>query len=132
MTNEEIIDVVTAHKRGAKIEHKKRDSSEKWIETAIPRWDFDYCDYRVAPYPTTPSIRPFTDDEVIQLIGAVAVSPDGKRGIIGTSSPDFKPMIYAYGEVVDRFIFAKLGWRWKWAHEDDCQLKPFGVVEGAQ
>lgn len=58
MTDQEIIEVVTAHKEGKKIESKwnrNLASSDwelmKWHECENPTWDFGYYDYRVAPEP---------------------------------------------------------------------------------
>lgn len=79
-----------------------------------PNW------FRIKP---TPKLRPFTADEARQLVGAVAVSPKGNRGSI--MSMTTKLWVAAYGEWTLENLLDS-GWKWKWPHEDDCQLRPFG------
>lgn len=129
MTNDEMIAVITAHRDGAKIEFRSKGANDDdWFQRHKLGWDFASCDYRVAP---TPNVRPFTDSEAVQLIGAVAVAPDDRRGLVGQSNYLSQIVIFGIGEM-ELSKLAELGWRWKWAPESDDQLKPFGVVEGEQ
>ncbi len=54
MSNAQIIEVVKAHMDGKRIQIRKMGSQQgfrdgKWYDVENPRWDFDSCDYRVAP-----------------------------------------------------------------------------------
>ncbi len=54
MSNAQIIEVVQAHMDGKKIQIRKMGTHQgfrdgKWYDVVNPRWDFDSCDYRVAP-----------------------------------------------------------------------------------
>jgi hypothetical protein len=47
MTDQEIIDVVTAHQRGSAIELLNPDG--QWAHTSLPLWDFAKYQYRIQP-----------------------------------------------------------------------------------
>jgi len=56
MTEQEIIDVVTAFKDGKKIQSRARKDTRqsepyKWMPNHNPLWDFSLNEYRVAPEP---------------------------------------------------------------------------------
>jgi hypothetical protein len=53
MTHDEMIEVLTHHKNGGKVEYKRKDEARwKQVTTKIgPAWDFDLCDYRAKPEP---------------------------------------------------------------------------------
>lgn len=62
MTDDEIIEVVQAHKEGKKIQVRvlltskwyKRGIDDAWENMAICSWNFSDCEYRVAPEPRRP------------------------------------------------------------------------------
>lgn len=51
MTPQEIIDVVTAFRDGKRMEAKHKILGDSWNILAIPAWNFDEFDYRVAREP---------------------------------------------------------------------------------
>jgi hypothetical protein len=54
MTNEEIeyaIDVMAAHRRGEKIEFRRRSGCHGWIPNQSPVWNWLQFDYRIKVYP---------------------------------------------------------------------------------
>jgi hypothetical protein len=57
MTDDQILEVVKAHKEGKKIEFLTKNSSiyKTWTDTyPMPLWNFESTDYRVAPEPRKP------------------------------------------------------------------------------
>jgi hypothetical protein len=55
MTDDEILEVVQAHKEGKKIQIRWKDTDVSWIAMSHdPNWDFVNVDYRVAPEPRKP------------------------------------------------------------------------------
>jgi hypothetical protein len=50
MTYDEMIDVITHHKNGGKVEWSYREQNE-WNDAEDPCWDFYSCDYRAKPEP---------------------------------------------------------------------------------
>jgi hypothetical protein len=49
MTNDEIIDVVSAAADGLPIQNRRKNSNDRWLDCR-PDWDFNYFDFRVAPF----------------------------------------------------------------------------------
>lgn len=51
MTDDEIIAVVQAHKEGKKIQFRSHSAPhlDEWWDNETPAWNFEICDYRVAP-----------------------------------------------------------------------------------
>ncbi len=54
MSEKDIVTVVQAHMDGKRIQIRKMGSHQgfrdgKWYDVVNPRWDFDSCDYRIAP-----------------------------------------------------------------------------------
>lgn len=73
MTNDEIIEVVMAHKAGKKIQ-ESLIHMEAWFPVSDPCWNFPKYKYRVAPEPPKPKLVPWTletvpVDAVIRLKG---------------------------------------------------------------
>ena len=60
MTEQEIIDVVTAHKNGEEIQFYNGDV---WQDAVYPKWNFADCVYRVKP---NSPYRPYTRKELIE------------------------------------------------------------------
>ncbi len=54
MTDDEILEVVQAHKEGKRIEYALKTRCTWVLESHPPLWDFLKYDYRVAPEPRKP------------------------------------------------------------------------------
>jgi hypothetical protein len=50
MTHDEMIEVLTHHKNGGKIEYRLK-ADVTWKDAPSPWWDFDEFDYRAKPEP---------------------------------------------------------------------------------
>lgn len=61
MTNDEIINMVTAAKKGKWIQLRNLSVSDEWKDTADPQWNFMDFEYRVAPEPLELWVNTYSD-----------------------------------------------------------------------
>lgn len=61
MTHDEMIAIIQAHKEGKRIECKFINFPDEWEFVDTPKWNFESCNYRIAP---TPKLRPWRPEEV--------------------------------------------------------------------
>ena len=54
MTEQEMIEVISAYKRGEMIEYRIQGSKQGWQESLSPLWDFSLLEYRVKQKPQKP------------------------------------------------------------------------------
>lgn len=60
MTEQEMIEIISAHMQGKDIECRPVDSHDKWYIVKNPSWDFYTYEYRVK---SEPSYRPYKNAE---------------------------------------------------------------------
>lgn len=84
--------------------------------------------YRLKP---KPKLRPFTPEEAGQLVGAVAVSTHGRRVVLLKVDANAPTPCFVMHDSERIYLeeHAAKAWKWKWPHEDDSALRPFGKEE---
>jgi hypothetical protein len=67
MTNQEIIDVVTAFENGVAIESRRlaRCGGTTWVSSPHPNWNFYHCEFRVVRKPIERWANVYTDGSSI-------------------------------------------------------------------
>lgn len=65
MTEQEIIDVITAHQRGEKIQYRRMKEKTWYDSVTPPTWNFSQYVYRVKP---KPRVRPYTYEELKEAV----------------------------------------------------------------
>lgn len=66
----EKISVMVAYENGAAIQVRNRKYADTWVSCPLPKWDWDYFDYRIAPY------TPFWNkEEFIQFLKTHSAMP---------------------------------------------------------
>jgi hypothetical protein len=96
MTDQEIINVVSAHSSGKTLEYRHiRAVTEDWRACPVPRWNFECFDYRVKPEPRAIWVNE-CDNPSAMYTNVVHRSYDAAKGFANTCCRTVK-----YIEVVE-------------------------------
>lgn len=83
-TLQDMLNVMTAFKVGAKIQARDKNGEHGWMSATTPIWDWDTWIYRVAPQP---KLRPYTGEELTKLCGTniIETSDNFRATVIGVN-----------------------------------------------